>query len=1415
MKEETLSKPDYILEVSWEVCNKVGGIYTVISTKALTLVHEFGDKYILIGPDVWKGTWEHPEFAEDKELLKSWRPHAEARGLKIKIGRWKIAGNPIVVLVDFTSFFSSKEKIFEELWLNNKLDSINGQWDYIEPALFGYAAGKVIECFNLHYVSFSDRVVAQFHEWMTGAGILFLHQHVPQIGTIFTTHATVIGRCLAGNNLPLYSKFDSYDAEQKAKEYNVVAKHSLEKLSAKTADCFTTVSDITAKECVKFLEKKPDVITPNGFEFSFVPDPVLFRQKRITARRKLFDVANKLLNKTFDEDTLLVLKSGRYEFHNKGIDLFIDALGMLKQEKIQKEVLAFIFVPAYNTGPRKELQENFSGNNSDINHNESYLTHYIQGTDTDLIIQRIKKNNLDNHSDDNVNVIFAPTYMDGHDGIFNMNYFDLLIGFDLGVFPSYYEPWGYTPVEALAFHVPTVTTNRTGFGMLFTNANKAIFVLERNDDNETEVTKAIADVIKNFSGKSIEEIKEARETAFLLSKKTLWKNLIVNYQNAYALAFQKAKERELNFTHEYKPAQYDACSIEHSTPRNNQPQWRKIFVHAEFPESLLPLKKLSRNLWWTWNEEAQELFSMMDEELWKTSGKNPVALIENLSYDEIKNLETNKSFLDKLKSVSEKFENYLNRKVDATSPLIAYFSMEYGLHCSIKIYSGGLGVLAGDYLKQASDSSMNLIAVGLLYRNGYFRQRLTINGDQIAENDLQKFTNLPMQPVMNEDGDRLKITIPFPGRTLYAQAWQMNVGITKLFLLDTDMPENASEDRHITSQLYGGNWENRLCQEILLGIGGVRLLNMMGYKPDVYHLNEGHAAFASIERINRFILEQNISFDEAFEVIRASSLFTTHTPVEAGHDKFSEDLMRKYFSHYPQVFNISWEKLISLGKAHPDDSEEKFSMSFFAAHFSQKINAVSKIHGEVSRKMFSKLWDGYGEVEIPVGYVTNGVHLPTWMANEWKQLYSKKISESILSEQLSTDSWNRVFKISDHEIWQTHCALKKKLISVLKEKIKSDLLARHDSPEKLMAYEDALNEQALFVGFARRFASYKRPELLFKNLNVLREIVNDKERPLIFIFSGKAHPNDVEAQQHFKNIFKIISEPDLNGKIIFLENYNMEIAKHLVQGVDLWLNTPVRGEEASGTSGMKASLNGVLNLSVKDGWYPEAYNENSGWALPDDDFNDAEFRNKSDAEQIYRILKNEIAPLYFERNNEGVPVKWIQKMKHAVAEIAPAFNSERMLVDYREKYYQPLNMMHRDFADSHFEKTKKLVAWKQKIMKSWGNVKVLSVNALDSSNQPFPLGKNLSVQIALDTNGLDVSDLGVEIIFRNKKESEINPEKIVMHEDLVPAGIEENKVSYECSIPLNRSGVYEYGFRVYPKSDLLAQRMDLGLLKWI
>lgn len=1416
MNEETILRPDYIFEVSWEVCNKIGGIHTVLSTKALTLVNEWEDKLIMIGPDVWKGNGAHPEFTEDKNLFPSLRPDAEQRGLKIKIGRWNIAGNPIAILVDFTSYFAEKDEIFKELWLRYQLDSLTGHWDYIEPALFGYAAGKVLECFYDHYITYSDKIVAQFHEWMTGTALLYVNQHVPQIGTIFTTHATVVGRTLSGNGLPLYSKFDSYNADQIAREYNVASKHSLEKITARTADCFTTVSAITAKECEKFLLKIPDVITPNGYDESFVPDPFLFKQRRISARKSLLSVAGAVLGRTVSDDALLVLHSGRYEFRTKGIDLFIDAIGLLNGERDQKrDIIAFIFVPAHQTGPRRELllpPERRNGGNGAA---QRFLTHNLQGSDTDAVLQRIQQDGLANRPEDHVNIIFAPVYLDGNDGLFNLTYADILIGFDLGIFPSYYEPWGYTPTETLAFHIPTVTTNFAGLGMLIKQSGSGFNVLDRSDHDERHIAGEIATIIRNYAVMTAEQMHEAREAAFRLSKLVQWKNLIVHYKAAYSIALQKTLGRESLFVHEGTVTQWDVRGVDHDNIRIEKPEWRKIFIQFALPENLLPLKKLSMNLWWTWNEEAEDLFQSMDPALWESSGHNPIELLERLSYAQIQELERNDSFIDRLSSVHRNFELYMSASTATAEPMVAYFCMEYGLHASLKIYSGGLGILAGDYMKEASDSGANIVGLGLLYRKGYFKQRLSLRGDQIAEDDLQKFSYLPLEPVRNEDGDWVKITIAFPGRTLYAKAWRVAVGRTSLYLLDTDIPENGTEDRQITGQLYGGDLDMRLKQEFLLGIGGVRMLNMLGFKPDVYHCNEGHAAFVGIERIHRLIMDENISYDQAVEIIRGSSLFTTHTPVEAGHDAFTEDMLRIYFSHFPEALNISWKRFVGLGRANPNDSMERFSMSILAARLSQEMNGVSMIHRTVSRKLFSKLWEGYAEEELHIGSVTNGVHLSTWMAKEWKELYRSELRADPVSKQADPAYWNSVHAIANRKLWRVHIGLKQRLLASIRETLDRDVLARQVNPPAIESYPHMLDENTLLIGFARRMVGYKRSDMIFRNLPALSQIVNDPNRPVIFLFAGKPHPNDPEGQQRIKEIFSMARKPEFAGKILYLENYSMEIARQLVQGVDVWLNTPVMGMEASGTSGMKANLNGVLNFSVMDGWWAEAYQESLGWQIPGSTAQNADYRNEVDAEILYRTLEREIIPLYFDRDRDDIPVHWIEKMKSAIAAVTPAFTARRMLDEYEKNYYLPLQARHKSLTANRFEKAKCMAAWKERIANAWDRVRVVSVNVYDSANKALPLGENLQAEISLDLNGIAISDVGVELLILHQRPTEAERAQFLARQELLPGEPKQGVTVFSCSLPMTQSGVYEYGFRIYPKNAALVHRQDFPIVQWV
>jgi len=1419
MEEKTI-RPDYIFEVSWEVCNKVGGIHTVITSKSATMLQEWGENYITIGPDIWKGAGQHPEFVEDHDLFLSWKEQLAKEGLRVKTGRWKYANQAIAILVDFTPYFQKKDEVFSHLWSKYHLDSLTGQWDYIEPALFGYAVGRVIESFYKFHLSYKDKIIAQFHEWMMGAGVLYVNENVPQIGTIFTTHATVVGRCIAGNGLPLYGKLPLYNGDLMAKDFNVLAKQSLEKQAAKVADCFTTVSDITAKECVQFLEQEPDLVTPNGFEVKMVPGENDFETKRQAARNKLLEVARALTDEYLPDDTLLVAKSGRYEFRNKGIDVFIDALGKLNHDtSLNRKVVAFIMVPAGHTGARAEVAQRvhqlaLAGHEQEP-HQPEVLTHYLQGIDNDPVMNRIKSNHLTNAQEDKVKVIFAPTYLDGADGIFDMHYYDLIIGFDLSVFPSYYEPWGYTPLESLAFHVPTVTTQLAGFGKWIRtnlgNVNHGIYVVDRNDTDDEKAAEEIAGIIARFAEKNTDEIIESRASAFSLSQTVQWSNLISYYKKAYSIALEKSESRSYlyNDKHEVAPLDGKTWMLE----KDNHPKWRKVYVQSEIPETLAPLQELSRNLWWSWNHEAEELFEMVDAELWVKHKRNPIAMLDVLPYAKLKRLEKNTEFLEKLDKVVASFRNYMNEPKKEGQPKVAYLCMEFGLNHMVRLYSGGLGILAGDYLKEASDSNVDMIGVGLLYRHGYFKQKLSMHGEQWAEYKAQKFSFLPVLPVRDEVGNWKKISIALPGRKVVAKIWKIDVGRVPLYLLDTDIEENSHDDRTITYQLYGGDHENRMKQEILLGIGGERLIKAMNVQPDIYHCNEGHAAFVGLERVRNFVQEKNVSFDIALDIVRASTLFTTHTPVPAGHDAFSEDLVRAYLSEYPQIFNIGWEKFMGLGRIDETDGHEKFSMSHLAARVSQEINGVSEIHGEVSRDMFRPLWNGYMANELHVGHVTNGVHYPTWTAKAWKVYYNEVFG---LQGQLPQfDDWKKAIEIPDEKIWEIRTALKREMIAAFKEKIESDMTKRYENPKDIIEIMKSLREDTLIIGFARRFATYKRAHLLFHDMEKLKKIMSNSERPIQFLFAGKAHPKDGAGQELIRRIVEISRMPEFRGKVIFLENYDMEVAKYLVQGVDVWLNNPERPMEASGTSGMKATLNGVLNLSVLDGWWAEGYIPSAGWALPKNNtYDQKDFQDQLDSELLYSKLENEVLPMFYERNEAGIPEKWVEMVRQCITNIAPRFTMLRMINEYTHKYYTPLYARSKHIKEDDFKEVRELCEWKKKIMSNWNNIKVLDMTLHDSAHKALTMGENFHAEIALSLGNLQPDDIGIEVLFIQKKNQD-DPKEIIYKQEFAVSNVNRSKAVYETTFPVTQSGVFEYGFRIFAKHPLLPNRMDFSVVKWV
>ncbi|MDA3944642.1 MAG: alpha-glucan family phosphorylase [Bacteroidetes bacterium] len=1403
----------YIFETSWEVCNMVGGIYTVLSTKSSQMKELFGDHYITIGPDVWKETRENPYFIEDTKLFAGWRKKLAAKGIKVRIGRWSIKSKPIAILIDFTPLFVKKDSIFTELWETFKLDSIHGPWDYIEPAMFGYAAGQVIESFNETHLTSENKAIAHFHEWMTGTGVLYLKKHSPQIATVFTTHATYMGRAIAGNGMPLYKDLKNYNPALIADRLNIISQQSLEQTASQQADAFTTVSEITAAECEQFLGRTPDAITINGFDKDFMVDREALAEKRQLSRNKILSIAEAMIGGVLPSDSLMLINSGRYEFKNKGIDVFIDALAALNNsESLDREVIAFIAVPANISGASKELKKRLSEPEIAKHPTEIPSTHHLFDPTNDQVLKKMKAAGLNNQSSDKVKLIFVPSYLNGSDGIFDMNYYDFLTAFDLSVFPSYYEPWGYTPLESIAFAIPTITTDLAGFGkwaIQQESNSEAVTVVRRNEENYDEIVKAIADRMLSFSQNKKEEMHVIGTQSLELAGHALWPDLISNYQQAWQIALDKLEGRS------------DQIEIKRHTEtlrnfdfrKQDQPNWKKVLIQPVYTKELQKLNELARNLWWSWNYEAISLFESIDPEGWKTAEQNPIPLMEGLSKKQMEELEGDKEFITKLNKVYKNFKTYMAEK-PSKNDLIAYFSMEYGLHKSLKIYSGGLGILAGDYLKEASDSGAYMVATGLLYRYGYFSQGISLFGDQLAQYIPQKFTHLPLEPVRDDNGEWITISIAFPGRNVVAKAWKVNVGRVELFLLDTDIEENQIEDRSITHQLYGGDSEMRFKQEMVLGVGGIRLHEILKIKPQIYHCNEGHSAFIGLERLRIFIEKHNLSFDVAKELVRSSMLFTTHTPVPAGHDSFEEHLLRTYMPHYANRLNIGWDDFMNLGKFRPNDPIEKFSMSVLAANLSQEINGVSQIHGRVSREMFQPLYPGYFENELHIGYVTNGVHFPTWTDSAWQQLYSNYFGDDFFHDQSNPSFWSHIKEVPDQEIWNIRTQLKQELIHYIKYRVKSDMTLRQESPKLILRTLENLNKDALIIGFARRFATYKRAHLLFANLERLSQIVNNPEKPVLFLFAGKAHPNDKAGQDLIKRIMEIARMPEFSGKVLFIENYDMELGKILTSSVDVWLNTPTRPLEASGTSGEKAVMNGVLNFSVLDGWWAEGYKPNAGWAIQEGrTYHNQQYQDELDAETIYNLLENDITVSYFNRGNDGIPEQWIKFIKNNIADIAPHFTMKRMLDDYFERFYNKLTARAKAMRANRYELAFQVDAWKSKIKSNWDKVDVKTIKVPDPTVRPLDFGENFIAEITLETGEIEAGDIAIELLFGRKLHDKIDEIIFVEPMDLIESG--ENWSTYKINVPIYRAGVYDYTFRIYPTNKFLPHRQDLPLVKWI
>ena len=844
----------------------------------------------------------------------------------------------------------------------------------------------------------------------------------------------------------------------------------------------------------------------------------------------------------------------------------------------------------------------------------------------------------------------------------------------------------------------------------------------------------------------------------------------------------------------------------------NTPNWKEVTVKSRIPEELEKLSEIARNIWWAWNFEATELFRDLDPELWKECGQNPVLLLERMSYEKLEALAKDKVILRRMNEVYTKFRDYMDVKPDEQRPSIAYFSMEYGLSSGLKIYSGGLGVLAGDYLKEASDSNVDLCAVGFLYRYGYFTQTLSMDGQQIANYEAQNFGQLPIERVMDANGQPLIVDVPYLDYFVHANVWRVNVGRISLYLLDTDNEMNSEFDRPITHQLYGGDWENRLKQEILLGIGGILTLKALGIKKDVYHCNEGHAALINVQRICDYVAT-GLTFDQAIELVRASSLYTVHTPVPAGHDYFDEGLFGKYMGGYPSRMGISWDDLMDLGRNNPGDKGERFCMSVFACNTSQEVNGVSWLHGKVSQEMFSSIWKGYFPEESHVGYVTNGVHFPTWSATEWKELYFKYFNENFWFDQSNPKIWEAIYNVPDEEIWKTRMTMKNKLVDYIRKSFRDTWLKNQGDPSRIVSLMDKINPNALLIGFGRRFATYKRAHLLFTDLDRLSKIVNNPDYPVQFLFTGKAHPHDGAGQGLIKRIIEISRRPEFLGKIIFLENYDMQLARRLVSGVDIWLNTPTRPLEASGTSGEKALMNGVVNFSVLDGWWLEGYREGAGWALTEKrTYQNQEHQDQLDAATIYSILETEILPLYYARNKKGYSEGWIKVVKNSIAQIAPHYTMKRQLDDYYSKFYCKLAKRFQTLAANDNAKAKEIAAWKEDVVAKWDSIEIVSCDKVEElKNGDIESGKEYTITYVIDEKGLNDA-VGLELVTTYTTAD--GKQHVYSVEPFSVVKKEGDLYTFQVKHSLSNAGSFKVSYRMFPKNPELPHRQDFCYVRW-
>ncbi|MEW6073557.1 MAG: alpha-glucan family phosphorylase [Planctomycetota bacterium] len=1390
-----------LFEVSWEVCNKVGGIHTVVSTKAKTMVERLGDQYVTLGPWRLSDGKHHVPFEEDPSF-REFAEDCHEMGVPVRVGRWLVPGRPRTILVEFSQLIHKKDDVLGRLWELYRVDSLSGGWDYVEPVLFGWAAAKVIERWWEEFTAPAGQgAIVHVHEWMTGSAMLYLKKSVPAMGTVFTTHATMLGRALSSHGRSPEGGLGGRNPAELASEQMVVAKHSLEGVCAREADVFTTVSEVTAREAKLLHGRAASPILTNGIDLS-VLDEMAGPRTRVEARRILSQMAASFLGEPVD-DALFLGTSGRYEFHNKGLDVLLEAMARLNAGK-GKRVVLFVLVPAGNSGVKSALLARRStppdGNAGPL----GISTHNLTDEDHDPVHMHCARLGLVNAPGARVKVIHVPIYLDENDGFLGLPYAAVLRGLDLTCFPSFYEPWGYTPQESVAVGVPTITSNYAGFGRwalgLDLDFTRGVTVLERVGVVDAEAARTLAAELEVFLNRNhdLEALREAcRRTAAL----TAWSDVVANYETAYRSAISAVQGRLHDIALPVRRPK-KRLTVQ-PAPEGQRPRLFRFDVSATLPNVLKGLRRLAHNYWWCWDPDGRDLYRELSPISWEISGHDPIQLLQRVYPEDIEAKAKDEQYTDKLKRVLARFDAYMAEPREkgrwravlekpgetgiSDEHPVAYFCAEYGIHSSLRIYSGGLGILAGDHLKSASDLNLPFLAIGLFYRRGYLTQRMTTRGEQIDEGANNDPISSQFDRVLDHHGHPLVITIGLPGRDLQVAAWRVDVGRVPLYLLDTDLPANRPEDRAITRQLYGGDHETRIQQEIVLGRGGIRLLRGLGIKPAVYHMNEGHSAFLTLERVGLLAHREGLTFDEAREFVRASTLFTTHTPIPAGHDRFAEDVMRRYFSGVAESLGIPWERFYDLGLSQ--SQRDAFNMTYLAIGFSSYCNGVSDLHGVASRHLLHGYWPRLLESEVPVDSITNGVHLPTWTHPDIARSLGVS-NRPIVGEDFARPATKDTMR----DLWRTKGRLKRQLLDQVRLVLERSFLERGDSPLLLNRILDGFDESALLIGFARRFAPYKRAHLLFKDRRRIADLLASEERPLRLLIAGKAHPADGIGKGILQEIFSLSRTDELAGRVIFVEDYDLSLARSLLTGVDVWLNTPTRMLEASGTSGMKAAANGVLNLSIGDGWWPEAYDGRNGWLIGGErSYKDQELQDQLDCATLYNLLEEEILPTFFTRDEHGVPWRWLEMMAASLRTIPSYFNTDRMVGDYLKKAYDELGRNYVSLSRERKEKLKAIALDRQNLRKGFAAINIVSAEVADLSG--LKVGETVSARVEVDLGPLSPADVAVELVIGNaKNDVELRNSTTVRLTPVEPA--KGTVHAFEGSHVVARSGNYAYGIRV-------------------